>query len=214
VPRAGATATSKADQVDPRDRRAQLLEAGARLFGAHPYAEVSAEAIAQEAGVAHGLLFHYFGNKREFFKAVLQQLTEAGPQFDTNSTTDPTLWLRRELDLFLGQARRNELFAATIHGSLGAEQEAQEVVRRQAAAAADRVLARLEAEQETALLRDAVAGWVAFTTEMGAQWSESGARISQRQMRAVLSEALHSALRSVARLDPQARFDPERFSDG
>src|SRR3954469_23791857 len=52
------------------ERRAMLLELGLRLFGARGLDEVSVEDIAREAGVSAGLLYHYFGSKREFHHAV------------------------------------------------------------------------------------------------------------------------------------------------
>src|SRR3954452_5461959 len=52
------------------ERRALLLELGLRLFGDRGLDEVSVEDIAHEAGVSAGLLYHYFGSKREFHHAV------------------------------------------------------------------------------------------------------------------------------------------------
>src|SRR5919199_2218344 len=64
VPQAPAAPARRRLPVD--ERRAMLLELGLRLFGARGLDEVSVEDIAREAGVSAGLLYHYFGSKREF----------------------------------------------------------------------------------------------------------------------------------------------------
>ena len=54
-------------------RREQLLAVGAELFTGRAFEDVSTEEIAKAAGVSQGLLFHYFGNKQEFYVAVLRR---------------------------------------------------------------------------------------------------------------------------------------------
>ncbi len=65
----------------PRARRTQagrsaatreaLVAAARRLFAAHGFAEVSTDAIAAEAGVTRGALYHQFADKVALFDAVL-----------------------------------------------------------------------------------------------------------------------------------------------
>ena len=50
--------------------RAKLLEAGAALFFDRNFEHVSVQEITQAAGVAHGLLFHYFKTKLDFYVEV------------------------------------------------------------------------------------------------------------------------------------------------
>ncbi len=51
-------------------RKDALLAAAKTLFGIHGYAETTFKKIAQEAGVALGLLTHYFGTKERLFLAA------------------------------------------------------------------------------------------------------------------------------------------------
>ena len=51
----------------------QILDAARRLYRARRYDDVSMEDLANEAGVARGLVHHYFGSKRELFLAVMTQ---------------------------------------------------------------------------------------------------------------------------------------------
>src|SRR5579884_1053591 len=55
-------------------RRRQILECARRLFSERPYASVSTTEIAREAGVARGLLHHYFGSKRDLYLEVVRTL--------------------------------------------------------------------------------------------------------------------------------------------
>lgn len=54
--------------------RAKLLEAAVRLFARQGYSATSIRSLASEAGVALGLLYHYFPSK----EAVLEALMAAG----------------------------------------------------------------------------------------------------------------------------------------
>ncbi|GAA3453225.1 TetR/AcrR family transcriptional regulator [Dactylosporangium matsuzakiense] len=54
-------------RLEPDKRRAQILSCAVRLFGERPYADVSTSDIAEAAGVARGLINHYFGTKRDLY---------------------------------------------------------------------------------------------------------------------------------------------------
>jgi AcrR family transcriptional regulator len=57
-------------------RRAALVAAAADLFARKPYDEIYISEIAEAAGVAHGLLFYHFKDKRGLYLAVLQQVLD------------------------------------------------------------------------------------------------------------------------------------------
>ncbi|WP_181036191.1 TetR/AcrR family transcriptional regulator [Arthrobacter sp. N199823] len=58
-------------RLSPDARRQQILDAAAELYRERRYDDVSLEELAASAGVARGLLHHYFGSKRELFLAVM-----------------------------------------------------------------------------------------------------------------------------------------------
>ncbi|WP_218712024.1 TetR/AcrR family transcriptional regulator [Arthrobacter sp. BF1] len=58
-------------RLSPDARRQQILDAAAELYRERRYDDVSLEELAAAAGVARGLLHHYFGSKRELFLAVM-----------------------------------------------------------------------------------------------------------------------------------------------
>ena len=60
-------------RLSPDARRQQILDAASELYRERRYDAVSLEELAAAAGVARGLLHHYFGSKRELFLAVMTQ---------------------------------------------------------------------------------------------------------------------------------------------
>src|SRR5580698_8376746 len=61
-------------RLDHDERRAQILTCARRLFSERNYDAVSTTDIAREAGVARGLLHHYFGTKRDLYLEVVGSL--------------------------------------------------------------------------------------------------------------------------------------------
>ncbi len=60
-------------RLAPAERRRQIIEAARELYAAHSYDDVSTEQLATAAGVARGLINHYFGDKRELFLEVMRE---------------------------------------------------------------------------------------------------------------------------------------------
>lgn len=59
-------------RLEPDERRQQILSCASRLFGERPYEDVSTTDIAREAGVARGLINHYFGTKKDLYLEVVR----------------------------------------------------------------------------------------------------------------------------------------------
>jgi TetR/AcrR family transcriptional regulator, fatty acid metabolism regulator protein len=55
------------------DKRRQLLDAAVRVFARKGFHASRVGDIAEEAGVAHGLLYHYFKSKDQVLDAVFQE---------------------------------------------------------------------------------------------------------------------------------------------
>ena len=61
-------------RLDPGPRREQIFDAASALFAERAYDEVSIEDIASSAGVARGLVHHYFGGRKELYIGLLERL--------------------------------------------------------------------------------------------------------------------------------------------
>lgn len=63
----------KTTRAAPDDRRRQILDAARTLFAHHGYAGTTTKAIAGEAGITEGLIYHYFGGKADLLVEVVKQ---------------------------------------------------------------------------------------------------------------------------------------------
>jgi len=52
------------------DKRTLILDAAIRVFAEHGYHRARVGDIAEDAGVAHGLLYHYFASKDEVLRTI------------------------------------------------------------------------------------------------------------------------------------------------
>jgi TetR/AcrR family transcriptional regulator, fatty acid metabolism regulator protein len=52
------------------DKRTRILDAAIRVFAEHGYHEARVGDIAEDAGVAHGLLYHYFASKDDVLRTI------------------------------------------------------------------------------------------------------------------------------------------------
>lgn len=66
------TTEPRRQRLNPDERRQQIFECAQKLFNERSYEDVSATDIAAAAGVARGLINHYFGNKRELYLEVIK----------------------------------------------------------------------------------------------------------------------------------------------
>ena len=55
------------------DKRRQILAAAVRVFAAQGYEASRVGDVAKEAGVAYGLVYHYFGSKEAVLEAVFRE---------------------------------------------------------------------------------------------------------------------------------------------
>src|SRR2546428_9849790 len=86
-------------------RREQILDAAARLFAKHGYAEADTQLLADELGVGKGTIYRYFPSKKELFLAaadrVMRQLRQ---RIDANikDVADPLDRIAVAIRTFLG----------------------------------------------------------------------------------------------------------------
>jgi TetR/AcrR family transcriptional regulator, fatty acid metabolism regulator protein len=59
--------------IAQEDRRARIVDAAVKVFARRGYHTARVGDIAEEAGVAHGLLYHYFDSKEALLEAVFRE---------------------------------------------------------------------------------------------------------------------------------------------
>ncbi|MFD7072755.1 TetR/AcrR family transcriptional regulator [Nocardioides sp. NPDC059952] len=128
-------------RLDPDERRDQILACAVRLFGERPYAAVSTTEIAAQAGVARGLLNHYFGTKRDLYLEAVRTMLflpppeEIGPVSGTIAErVDAAVgWLVNVIDTY-------GVVWLRYAGAGGADADVREILDEADNRAADRVL--------------------------------------------------------------------------
>jgi TetR/AcrR family fatty acid metabolism transcriptional regulator len=73
------------------EKRRQILAAAVRVFARHGFHTSRVGDIAEEAGIAHGLLYHYFSSKDEVLQTVFREnWRELVGRFEDVETSDST----------------------------------------------------------------------------------------------------------------------------
>lgn len=192
-----AQASRRNTRLEPDERRRQLLSAARRLFNERHYGAVSTEDIAAEAGVARGLINHYFGTKRDLYVEVVREMVRVPPPVpEYVQGTTPRRRIAESIDAWLEMVWRNrETWLASMHGAgLAAGDEIGVVFEQAREEAAARMVAVLglgpvtEAGPELLAVMRAYGGMAEAAT---VQWLEHG-RLTRGQVATLLTE---SALR-------------------
>ena len=68
---------ARSDAQAQEDKRRLLLQAAVRVFARNGYHAARISDIAEEAGVAYGLLYHYFDSKEEVLRNVFRETWRA-----------------------------------------------------------------------------------------------------------------------------------------
>jgi AcrR family transcriptional regulator len=192
------------------DRRAYLLCVGRRLFAHRPFDDLSIDDIARDARVAKGLLYYYFGSKRGFYVAVVEdaarELRELGaPQ----SHLPPQERLERTIDAYLGYvADYPEGYRTLMAGGIGSDADVREILDRERNG-----FLRLIAEAATGsgfdpspALRAALQGWMSFIEGASLDWL-AHRDLEREKLREIIIAALPGALAAAVQADPKLRFD-------
>jgi AcrR family transcriptional regulator len=134
-------------RLERDERREQILSCARRLFSERSYATVSTSQIAAEAGVARGLLHHYFGTKRDLYLEVVRSLvrTPASPVPGPGAGRSLQDVISESVDRWLTMIERNRgtWLAAIGAQGLGHDPEVEAILDEAREAAAGRLIAAL-----------------------------------------------------------------------
>lgn len=115
--------------MEPFERRTQILEHAARLFGDRGYHETSISDIIASAGIARGTFYLYFENKRGIFEelvdGLLERLRESIHMVDTSPGAPSARQqlvdnFTRVLELF---SEQRDLLSILLKSAVGLDRE-------------------------------------------------------------------------------------------
>ena len=187
-------------RLEPDARREQILDCAVRLFGERPYAAVSTTDIARAAGVARGLLNHYFGTKRDLYLAVVRKLVTITdvPGAEVAIRGPLRTRVERSVDWFLDtvSVHAKTFVAVTGAEGVGADPEIERILAEADDAAARRVLElvglpadvdehRADIRAYGGLVKAAIREWIRDET------------LDRRQVRLLLARVLETLVKDV-----------------
>jgi TetR/AcrR family transcriptional regulator len=82
--------TETAGTRNPERTRERILSAALKEFAAHGFAGARVDAIARRADINKRMLYHYFGDKEDLFKAVLRRKIAERNAWAEASSGEPT----------------------------------------------------------------------------------------------------------------------------
>jgi AcrR family transcriptional regulator len=180
-------------RMDPDARRDQILRVAARLFGERPYSEVSISDITGAAGIARGLLHHYFGSKRDLYLEVVRVFARAPlDSAPPEALGTPQAWATL-VDSFLDAIERNPTRWLNSVNAGGPERddEVAAILDETREILADQTLLAigLSGRSDEPLVRAFIRAWGGFVQELTVEWV-SRHRIDRNQVRTVMLATL------------------------
>ena len=167
------------------------------LFGERPYAAVSTTELAARAGVARGLINHYFGTKRDLYLEVVRRMVTI-PRFAIERLPDGPLEtrIRAAVDWFLEGVDRNSKAWLAATGAIGQDPEVEEILADADELAADRVLEAARLSATPPELRAMVRSYGGMVKSAAREWLVRG-DLTRDQVHLLLSTTLLSLIRDT-----------------
>jgi AcrR family transcriptional regulator len=200
-------------RLEHDERRRQILACARRLFSERNYDAVSTTDIAREAGVARGLLHHYFGTKRDLYLEVVRSLVRMpsnpvplhGPGPGLAVVIDKSV----ERWLVMLERNRETWLAAVGPRGLGRDPEVEAILDDAREQAADRLIEALqtyEAAQAPDELRATIRAYSGFAEAASVEWLLRK-RLTREQVRALLIQGFLSIVHDVLPAVERTRGD-------
>jgi AcrR family transcriptional regulator len=200
-------------RLEHDERRRQILACARRLFSERNYDAVSTTDIAREAGVARGLLHHYFGTKRDLYLEVVRSLVRMPSNPVPLHGPGPGLELviEQSVDRWLVMLERNRetWLAAVGPRGLGRDPEVEAILDDAREQAADRLIEALqtyEAAQAPDELRATIRAYSGFAEAASVEWLLRQ-RLTREQVRALLIQGFLSIVHDVLPAVERVRGD-------
>ncbi|MFI7190885.1 TetR/AcrR family transcriptional regulator [Nocardia nova] len=195
----GATRAERA-----AESRRRLIDAAVELFSEKSYEDVAAGDIAKAAGVAHGLVFHHFGNKRGIY---LEAMREASNRIVRVQAADPELPLPRRIRAALAAhlrylAAHRGLALRLVLGGHVPDQETWEAFEVGRWRVIGQWATVLGLDPDNAAVRMMMRSSIGALDQATVFWLRNGEPFDVESMVDCVLELTVAAVRAAARLDP------------
>src|ERR1700757_2918213 len=193
-------------QVQAELTRRKLLEAAVEHFSARHFDDVATSDITETAGVAQGLLFHYFENKRGIY---LEALRDAANRLNAATTPPPGdgtpgTQFRRMLRAHLEYlSEHDDLALRLVLGGSGGDPEAWQIFDLSRWHTIEWTAQLLELDLARPALRLMLRSCAGALDEATIYWLKNDRPFEPDAMVEVNIELLVTSLRCAARLDPE-----------
>jgi AcrR family transcriptional regulator len=193
-------------QVQAELTRRRLLDAAVEHFSAGHYDDVATSDITETAGVAQGLLFHYFGNKRGIYLEALRDTANRLNAATTPPPSDgsPGKQFRRMLRAHLAYlSEHDDLALRLVLGGSGGDPEAWQIFDQSRWQTIEWTCQLLELDVARPALRLMLRSCAGGLDEATTYWLKNDRPFDPDAMVEVVVELLITSLRCAAQLDPE-----------
>jgi AcrR family transcriptional regulator len=189
-------------RLDVDERRRQLLDASAQIFTERRYDDVSMSEIAAAAGISKGLLYHYFTNKQELFRATLE---DTARDIATLIAPDPSLppaeRVSRSLGDYLAWIEANEASYVRLIEDMGSVSDVLEIVTRVREDTAVLIATQAVGGDPPRALVTAALGWLWAVDGVCLDWL-ARRHMTREQVRDFLVRTLFAMVMAAASVEP------------
>jgi AcrR family transcriptional regulator len=178
-----------------------------KLFAERSYDEVSIDDIAEQAGISKGLLYHYYGSKRDFYVATVR---EAAAQLERRIAPNPALRLIKRagagIEGYLAWVEEHAgAYAALMRSGIGSDPAVASIVEDTRGRIVTTIIEHLGLEASRPAFRFALRSWVGLVEAASLDWIERRA-VSRSAVVKLALESLRACVLIALRLDPTANL--------
>jgi AcrR family transcriptional regulator len=178
------------------DRRKRLLETGLALLDSRALVTASVDDICDSVGVAHGLLFHYFGSKKRFYVEVLREsFHRLAEEFAADFPGDARSWIEHDIGIVINSFDRY-LASVAVAQSVGASEDLDLLMREIQIANVERIARQLHIDDLSVMGELAIIGWQNYALSIVSTWRSEG-EPTQTELVAFLADSFEAITRTA-----------------
>ncbi|MFJ4921780.1 TetR/AcrR family transcriptional regulator [Streptomyces sp. NPDC088725] len=192
-------------------RRSELIATGRKLFSDTSYDALSMDDIARHAGVAKGLIYYYFKNKRGYYLAIIEDsVGELVVLASASGELPRTQRIQRTVEAYLRFAQDNEAaYRTIITGGVGFDTQVQAI---RDAVRTGLVSTLADGAYGTAdippIARLALLGWLSSVEWLTLEWLAHREELPLEIPRDLLVRMLRHTLSTIEEFAPECQAPP------